>query len=130
MRRPLLVFLMLLMSFQFAWGAAASVCAHEQIKASERHFGHHDPHHEKAATSAAYEAAGDAQALDPGLANTLDADHHALNIHPVPHISLLALPVARFRMDCPERFDPYPSALIASLERPPKAAAESLRQGF
>lgn len=40
MRRRLVILLLMLLPFQFAWSAAATYCAHE-ADASVRHFGHH-----------------------------------------------------------------------------------------
>ena len=45
MRRLLLVFLLVLMSLQTVWSAAAAYCAHEQAPAAA-HFGHHAHEHE------------------------------------------------------------------------------------
>jgi hypothetical protein len=41
MRRALILFLLCLLPFQFAWAMAASYCAHERNPAVQ-HFGHHD----------------------------------------------------------------------------------------
>ncbi|MEJ8850211.1 hypothetical protein [Variovorax rhizosphaerae] len=132
MRRLLLVFLMLLMPLQSVWSAAASVCAHEQVNAATRHFGHHDPHHGDVATAkASPDATGDEQAGEQGVIKAMDTDHHhALSVNPVPHIPLLVPPLVGAQRDPPSPVDSFHSALIASLERPPKASEDSLRQGF
>ncbi|WP_428420476.1 cation efflux protein, CzcI family [Methylibium sp.] len=45
MSRLLIIVLLLWLPFQFAWGAAASYCQHEQA-ASVSHFGHHSHKHQ------------------------------------------------------------------------------------
>ncbi len=40
MRKALIIFLLVLLPFQFVWGAAAGYCQHEQGQAVH-HFGHH-----------------------------------------------------------------------------------------
>ena len=45
MSRALIIALLLWLPFQFAWGAAASYCQHEQ-GAGVGHFGHHSHQHE------------------------------------------------------------------------------------
>ncbi|MDB5828482.1 MAG: czcI [Variovorax sp.] len=120
MRRYLLVFLMLLLPLQSVWSAAATICAHEQTQAGERHFGHHEAHH---ATNGATD--------DANASGASDADHHhVLNVHPVSHAAPLALPMAQATRHIPAVSDPYPSAHIASLERPPKTSADLPRQGL
>jgi hypothetical protein len=52
MRRFILIFLMVLLPFQWSWAAAASVCAHEK---GDSHFGHHEHKH----------GASDEQAAEP-----------------------------------------------------------------
>jgi hypothetical protein len=139
MRRYLLVFLMLLLPLQSVWSAAATICAHEQTQAGERHFGHHEAHHPTDNTTDDANASGASNALavadtstgDPGLAGASDADHHhVLNVHPVSHAAPLALPMAQATRHIPAVSDPYPSAHIASLERPPKTSADLPRQGL
>ncbi len=125
MRRLFIVFLMFLLPLQSVWSAAATVCSHEKTQAGERHFGHHEVHHEVTTVA-------DASASDEGAANTTNASdtdhHHALNVHPVSHAPSLAMPTIPAARHIPAVADPYPSALIASLERPPKATADILRQ--
>ncbi|MEJ8853317.1 hypothetical protein WKW79_01980 [Variovorax robiniae] len=130
MRRLLLVFLMLLMPLQTVWSAAASVCMHEET--TTRHFGHHDPHHDEAIThESAPDATGGEPGGEPGIAKAMDTDHHhVLGVNPVPHILALPTPLAGARRDPPDPADSFHSALIASLERPPQASADSRRQGF
>lgn len=132
MRRFLLVFLMLLMPLQSVWSAAASVCEHEQTVNAKRHFGHHDAHHVQTGHG---EATADASAAEqPGHGSpgkTPDTDHHhVLSVNPVPHIPLPAHVPAGSSLDTPDPFDRYPSALVASLERPPRVAADLRRQGI
>ncbi len=45
MSRLLIIILLLWLPFQFAWGAAATYCQHEQA-AGVSHFGHHDHKHQ------------------------------------------------------------------------------------
>lgn len=47
MLRMLIAFLLALLPLQFAWGAAAAYCRHEQ-GAAAGHFGHHGHQHEAA----------------------------------------------------------------------------------
>lgn len=58
MRRLLLIFLIILMPLQWAWGAAASVCAHE-TGSNVSHFGHHPHKHEGAKANTDTEKADD-----------------------------------------------------------------------
>lgn len=62
MRRLLLIFMMCLLSFQWSWAAAASVCAHEQ---DTTHFGHHE--HKHGGADKAHQASSDTS--DDGAAN-------------------------------------------------------------
>jgi hypothetical protein len=41
MRRYLIIFLLLLLPFQFSWAAVASYCQHE-TESSTQHIGHHE----------------------------------------------------------------------------------------
>ena len=45
MRRPLLILLLFWLPLQFAWGAAASFCQHEEGQGIN-HFGHHTHKHQ------------------------------------------------------------------------------------
>ena len=45
MRRPLLILLLFWLPLQFAWGAAASFCPHEEGQGIS-HFGHHTHKHQ------------------------------------------------------------------------------------
>lgn len=45
MRRWLVVFLLLVLPFQFTWAAAAPYCAHETAAAASKHPGHHQHVH-------------------------------------------------------------------------------------
>lgn len=57
MRRWVLTFLLLVVPFQFVWGAAAPYCAHEASVAAQKHFGHHE--HEHAAEGGIQSASDD-----------------------------------------------------------------------
>ena len=46
MRRWFLIFLLLMVQFQFVWGAAAAYCGHETSAAIVPHFGHHEHRHQ------------------------------------------------------------------------------------
>lgn len=48
MRKALLIFLLMVLPFQFVWGAAAGYCQHEQ-GSEVSHFGHHLHKHESTA---------------------------------------------------------------------------------
>ncbi|MES2972297.1 MAG: cation efflux protein, CzcI family [Pseudomonadota bacterium] len=53
MRRAIVLFMLLLVQFQFVWAGAASYCAHETgIAAVASHFGHHEHRHNGAASDA------------------------------------------------------------------------------
>lgn len=45
-RRFFLIFLLLVLPFQFAWSAAVPYCQHEQQPARSWHLGHHEHQHE------------------------------------------------------------------------------------
>lgn len=67
MRRWVFAFLLFVMPFQWAWGAAAPYCAHEASVAAKKHFGHHEHEHQAGsdlvpATSDAADASGAFQA--------------------------------------------------------------------
>lgn len=118
MLRFLIVLLMMLLPLQSVWSAAATVCTHEQGGAKP-HFGHHAAHHAEPAEE---------QAPDENLASTAEGDHHhILGVHPLPSMPALPPSLVATQQDQPDRADPYPAALIAALERPPKAAADVLR---
>jgi len=46
MRRRLVVFILLVLPFQFIWAAAAPYCAHETAAAASKHPGHHQHIHQ------------------------------------------------------------------------------------
>lgn len=46
LRRVFLIFLLLVLPFQFAWSAAVPYCQHEQQPARSWHLGHHEHEHE------------------------------------------------------------------------------------
>jgi hypothetical protein len=56
MRRFVLIFMMLLLPFQWSWAAAGSVCEHE---AGGTHFGHHQHEHQAAPDAPAHADGGD-----------------------------------------------------------------------
>ena len=58
MRRLLLILLLFWLPFQFAWGAAAGYCQHEQT-AQVNHFGHHPHAHQGKLTHASGDATPD-----------------------------------------------------------------------
>lgn len=58
MRRSLLILLLLWLPLQFAWGAAASFCQHEEGQGIS-HFGHHTHKHQGKSTSASGESTPD-----------------------------------------------------------------------
>src|SRR5690606_360663 len=64
MRRFILIFLMVLLPFQWSWAAAASVCEHES---KGGHFGHHEHKHSDSLHIAAEpdEADGKAPSFHP-----------------------------------------------------------------
>ena len=45
MRRLFIVFMLVLLPFQFVWGSAAQYCTHESSSQSSAHFGHHSHTH-------------------------------------------------------------------------------------
>lgn len=116
MSRVLLVVLMLMLSFQTVWSAAASACMHEQASAGSAHLGHHEQHHDE--VTAETSTGGDQNDLS-------NADHHHfLSVSPLPHIPAL-VDVANDGADVLILgSDPYPSASIAALERPPRDPAD------
>ena len=129
MRRLFIVFLMFLLPLQSVWSAAATICSHEKTQSGERHFGHHEAHHEvpalpNASASDASAAAGVADMNSPAETD----HHHALNVHPVSDTPSLAIQTIPAPRHVPAVSEPYPSALVASLERPPKTVADILRQ--
>ncbi|MBA4178544.1 MAG: hypothetical protein C0505_18590 [Leptothrix sp. (in: Bacteria)] len=80
MRKFLCVALLLLLSFQSGWAAAASYCEHRGV-AHEPHFGHHDEHHHSSPE----------QASDSGTGGAEDGD--ATHCHGHVSAMLLTSPV-------------------------------------
>lgn len=123
MRRLLFVMLMLVLSLQSVWTAAANACTHEPT-GSRAHFGHHEKHHEASAHDTSPEE---------GRSNLAEADHHHfLGVTPLPTMPALPPFVARNDAVLPHAVDLYPSVPIAALERPPRDLAEifSARSGW
>ena len=46
MRRLFILFMLVLLPFQFVWGSAAQYCTHESSPQASAHFGHHSHAHE------------------------------------------------------------------------------------
>lgn len=46
MRRLFILFMLVLLPFQFVWGSAAQYCTHESSSQASAHFGHHSHAHE------------------------------------------------------------------------------------
>lgn len=72
MRRLLLLLLAVIMSTQWTWAAAASVCLHEQGQGAP-HFGHHSHRHASSAATATSELAAPMGDAEAGV-STFDAD--------------------------------------------------------
>ncbi|RQP21851.1 cation efflux protein, CzcI family [Piscinibacter terrae] len=111
MRRWLVVLLLVVLPFQFAWTAAAAYCGHE-TSASVKHFGHHVHVHKAATGSVDAKHAGGTAAPD------LDC--------PVCHLGAPALPAEFAVVDvsippaefaAPDAAAP-PSAIAEAPERP------------
>ena len=65
MRRFLLICFLVVLPFQFAWGAAARYCNHESTPTA-KHFGHHTHVHK---------AAADSESSSPAQADDADCDY-------------------------------------------------------
>lgn len=76
MRRLLLVLLMLIMSAQWTWAAAASLCLHE-VGGGAQHFGHHLDHEHGQRQAAAPDEAKQAAAEQGDLHDADCATCHA-----------------------------------------------------
>jgi hypothetical protein len=123
MRRWVFVLLLMVVPFQWVWGAAASYCAHEASQATKKHFGHHEHQHEAGDEAPALDADDPA---DPSGTHHADCESCHLGCHAVvqaaaPAIATLPRDVAadrgppRYRShvpDGPRRPDrPWPHPL-------------------
>ena len=115
MPRALLFVLMMMLSFQSVWTAAASACMHEQTSVSA-HFGHHEQHHDEVVS----EAASDNASSD--LSNS--DHHHFLVVSPLPYVPFPALFAVDGESLVIRGVDPYLSISLATLERPPRTLVE------
>lgn len=86
MRRYLIIFFIVFLPFQFAWGAAASYCTHENSD-KVSHFGHH-AHVHKVTGGKASSAASLAGGSDP------DCGYCHSGVPQPPPSTALNLPVA------------------------------------
>ena len=68
MRRFVIVFLLMVMPFQWSWAVAGGICEHETGKATQ-HFGHHNHEHDAKAVKAGKTPA---ESKNPGVG--VDAD--------------------------------------------------------
>jgi len=112
MRRRLILFLLVLLPFQFAWSAAAAYCGHE-IDPSAKHFGHHVHVHKAAtdSTDAAKHAAGIA-------APDLDCPVCHLGAPGLPgEVAIIGVSLEPSQFSPPEVPTP-PSAIAEAPERP------------
>lgn len=97
MRRFLLLLLAVIMSTQWTWAAAASVCMHEQGQGAP-HFGHHSHRHAAGAAKATSELAPTVSDTEAAV-STFDADcaacHGGLSAvaTEVPAIDTVAAPM-------------------------------------
>ena len=82
MRRWLSILFLVMLPFQFSWGAAASYCQHETGKLSS-HFGHHEHKHEAAKLKASDNERGD----KAGNFGALDDDCAMCHLGCVPPIA-------------------------------------------
>ena len=97
MRRCLIILLLLWLPFQFAWGAAASYCQHEQGRGVS-HFGHHSHKHQGKVLQSSGESTPDKKTA---LADEdLDCDYCHINC---------AQPLVSTSLDC--QIDAAPHAL-------------------
>ena len=111
MRRGFIVFLLLLVQFQFAWGAAASYCSHEKSAAASKHVGHHDHQHQGLDLKGLGSDAGG------GTLPTFDPDCGGCHlgtpgIVPVCVSVMATLPRHDYLSDCSQQYrSHYPSGL-------------------
>lgn len=109
MKRYFLIFLLLLLPFQFSWAVAGAYCAHEETS-SAPHFGHHVHEHDK--------AEDDARAEGQKIQADTDCDycHHVHGSAIVPVTPGLAQPesTAHLRLEVHR----YPSHIPDLIPRP------------
>ena len=112
MRRRLIIFLLVLLPFQFAWTAAAAYCSHE-ANPSAKHFGHHVHVHKAMSSSVDAGKHGTATAAP-------DADCPVCNLSAPPLPTELAVvEVAHpHHTLAPPDVPPPPSAIADTPERP------------
>lgn len=111
MRRGFIVFLLMVMQFQFVWGAAASYCGHETDPAASQHFGHHEHRHQATDDGANPSGAFD---LDCGSC------HFGTSVTVPPSaIAMADLPRSDYHPGCsPDYSSHFPSGL----ERPDRSS--------
>ncbi|MCW5662339.1 MAG: hypothetical protein KIT35_00750 [Piscinibacter sp.] len=89
MRRLFVLFLLVILPFQFAWGAAAAYCAHEKAVGAG-HFGHHGHQHRVSAAKADADSDGAANRAG-GMADDPDcATCHLGCVPPPKHQAAMA----------------------------------------
>jgi hypothetical protein len=111
-RRYLIIFFVVFLPFQFAWGSAARYCLHEKSPVS--HFGHHEHVHKGAgaALSGADIPGSLSSADDP------DCDYcHISCAQPLPS-AIVDLPAASQPVHVSPRAAPTPIRLPDLIERP------------
>ena len=92
--RALIIFMLMLLPFQFVWGAAAGYCAHEQ-GAAVKHFGHHVHKHPGKLLKASDQSSPDKKAF-AGDDDSDCASCHLGCVNPVMQNSIeFALPAGK-----------------------------------
>lgn len=126
MRRLFIIFMLVLLPFQFVWGSAAQYCTHESSSQANAHFGHHSHSHEggdEAAKSSGVSASlgtfdGDCASCHLGTATSLLGD--AFMVHSPEHGRNLSDHVTRYQshipigLERPDRSEPTTAARFGS----------------
>lgn len=90
MRRLFLIFLVVILPFQFAWAGAAAYCQHEETVRGAGHFGHHEHRHQNTGSTASNEVSSEPgqdrahQQVDTKDKLTIDSDCGICHIASVP----------------------------------------------
>lgn len=118
MRRLFLIFLLLMVQFQFVWGAAAAYCGHETSAVRAAHFGHHEHRHQGDESRA---PTSEKDSNGQGLAHADCGSCHfgTLGALPAPGVVMAELSLSEYLAELGPRFS---SHVPSAPERPDRIA--------
>ncbi len=125
MRRWVSILLLVVLSLQLSWAAAASYCQHEKSPAAAQHFGHHEHEHASDGSGSDAPAADSSQDGDDSKLVSLDYDCASCNLGSAQAVSALIplshVPVGTTFAEAPAVSKP--TFINARVERPNWRAA-------